>query len=149
MNNTPLNPEELKSHRDFIYDSVMDNIVLRSAGKFARELNLTVQDLVHSNVTTLRQIGSQIEKVAQEAGSSEFSHEGPFKISGVPASAWINFLKLQIRIKKVQEDAADKKARIATLAAQIDDLKTPEEKRKSLEAEYNALLGLTAQEAVS
>ena len=149
MNNTPLAPEELNKYHHYIVDLVKGNVVLRSSARFGRELNMTAQDIVHSNVATLRQIGSQIEKVSKDAGSSEFSSEGPFKISGIPASDWVEFLKLQIRVTKVQEDEANKKFRIKELAAQIDDLKTPEEKRKSLEAEYNALLGLTVQEAVS
>lgn len=54
MNTPALTLEELKAHMDYAYRFTIDNIALRSSAKFGRELNLTIQDIVHSNVATLR-----------------------------------------------------------------------------------------------
>lgn len=133
--------EELKWHTDFVYRRVMNNTVLQSSAKFGRELKLTVQELVHSNVKTLQDIGQQIERVAREAGSSDFSAEGPFRINGVEASNWITFLKLQIKLKKAEEAAEEKKRRVKELREKIDNLKTPQELRADAETELRALMG--------
>jgi len=141
--------EELNWHKDFVYRRVMNNTILQSSAKFGRELKMTIQELVHSNVKTLQDIGKQIETVAQQAGSSEFSSEGPFRINGVEASNWIQFLKLQIKLTKAEDDAADRKKKIDAIRTQIDDLKTPQEKRADLERELTALGELPSLPAVS
>lgn len=138
-----LSQDELNWHRDFVYACVMDNVRLYSPAKFGRELKYSIQELIHENVATLKTIGTQLERVIKDAGSSEFSSEGPLKINGVEGSKWVNFLKLQIRLTKVQEDAEEKAQQIKTLEAQLEDLKTPEEKKGDLQRQLAALKGET------
>lgn len=142
MNSTPLSAEEQKQHQDFVYQAVMGNVVLQSSAKFGRDINLTIQEIVHSNVATLRKTGQQIERVAKEAGSSEFSEEGPFKINGIEASRWIDWLKLHIRVKEGLEEAADKRRKLKELKAQLEEFKTPGEKRDEIEKAIAALEGV-------
>lgn len=138
-----LTHEELKRHEDFVYRAVTDNTVLASSAKFGRELRLTVQEIVHSNVATLRAIGTQIEKVAKDAGSSEFAAEGPLKIGGVEASKWIDFLKLQIKLTEAHESKVRTMRELRNLEAQLEEFKTPGEKRQEILDKIALLRGET------
>jgi len=125
MNTQPtpaLTHEELKQHADFVYRCVMDNTVLDAAGRAGLTLRMTVQEIVHSNVATLRKIGGQIEEIANKAGSSRFSTTGPHKISGVESSKWIDFLALQIKLKQVEEAEVDKAKKVERLGSTIGAL---------------------------
>lgn len=136
-----LTHEELKQHADFVYRCVMDNTVLDAAGRAGLSLRMTVQELVHSNVATLRKIGGQIEEIANKAGSSRFSTTGPHRISGVESSKWIDFLALQIKLKQVEEAEVDKARKLKDLEAQLEQFKTPGEKRTEIEQSIAALKG--------
>lgn len=144
----PLSPEEQKSHQDFVYHCVMNNIVLNSPAKFGRELKLTIQDMAHSTVATLREIGKQIERVVRDAGASDFSADGPLKINGIEGSRWTDWLKLQIRTTQIAEDMATKKQKLMALKAQLEEFKTPGEKRTEIEAAIAELEGRTVGQPV-
>lgn len=147
MNTQPLSPEEFKFYNDFIVQCVTSNIVLQSASKFMRELRLPIQEIVHSNIGTLRDIGIQLEKVANEAGSSKFSLDGPLKLSGIDADKWIDFLALQIRICQLAYDTRKKESEIAKLEKELEQFKTPGEKRTEIETRLNELKGISVAAA--
>lgn len=141
MNTPQLTPEELKQHQDFIHHCVMNNVYLKSPAKFGRDLNMSIQEIVHSNVTTLRSIGTQVENIIRTSGSSSFAAEGALRINGVDADNWVSFLKLQIRLTKATEEAEDRAEKIKSLRLELEKYKTPGEMRTDIENKIAELEG--------
>lgn len=139
MASQKLSQEELVKYQHFIVKCVTSNITLESTAKFGRNINYTVQELVNLNVATLREVGKQIENAANANGSSEFSADGPFKIKGIPASEWIEFLKFQIRVTEHIETIKELEGKIKKLQDERRNLETPEERKVRIDKELEEL----------
>lgn len=143
MQGRPLTAEETNKRLLFIGKAVELNATLPTSLRFGQTTNMTVQDLVNSNVETLKKVGQGLEAITAKSGASRFSAEKAPEISGIPVSEWIDFVELTA-IKKLNDaKLAQQEAEIKRLERELEAYETPEEKKAKLREQLAALKGTT------
>ncbi len=134
-----LTNEEVTRRLLFIGKCVDTNATIPDTTRFGVARNLTVQDLNNRNTDTLKNIGRALKKIQTESGDDEFGNEEETKISGIPISEWIDYIKLTTT-KKLQDQVNQiRDTKIKALQRELEQYKTPGEKRAELERELVAL----------
>lgn len=133
-----LTTEEQNKRYQFIGKCVDKGINFPFNARFGVQGALTVQDLCNSSVKTLADIAKKIKKEEAEH-DPEFSGNEILKIASVPATDWLDFLRLTIRKKNWDAYASDRRAEKKSLQGQIAAAKTPDELRKEAELKLASL----------
>lgn len=123
----------------FIGKCVLKNAVINNNTKLGVTQPMTVQDLCAATVTTLKNVGTQLEKAQKNSTSSRFSSEGPLKISGIPVEEWLDFIEITITRKEEEARIQANKEELEMISKQLEDMKTPAERKKELLARQKAL----------
>lgn len=122
----------------FIGNCIDKNLYLPTNTRFGVAQKTTVQDLTNSSVETLQAIGSSIKKAIGDH-DPEFSNAPEPMLGKLSASKWVEFIRLTIKRKRVQEYTEKTKEKIKQLQDQINEAKTPQEKRAEAEAQLAEL----------
>lgn len=130
------NQEQLEK---FIGKCVLDNAVVNYSSRVGITQPMTVQDLCAASVTTLRQVGTQLEKAQKNSTASRFNNEGPLKIAGIPVEEWLNFIENLITKKEKDQEIQAHKDELALITKELNNLKTPAERKKELQKRQQAL----------
>lgn len=145
MEGRQLTTDEQAKRLTFIGECVEANAVLPTSLRFGQTSNMTIQDLCNSSVDTLKKVGQGLEAIQQKNGASRFSAQAEAKVGGFPISKWVDFVELTA-IKKLWEASQDQKqTKLKRLREQLEQFKTPGEKRTELEREIAELEGVTVQ----
>jgi prefoldin subunit 5 len=127
----------MSEQNSFIVKCVLGNVSLPSSTRVGVGQNYTVQDLANAQVSTLQNIGKNLEVAIKNHGGSQFEEQSELEIpssSGVTAREWIDYIVYLIKRKKEYETASQKRREIEALRRELDNLKTPAERRKELQA---------------
>lgn len=133
-----LTTEEENQRYQFIGRCVDNGVMFPSNTKFGVMGGMSIQDICNSATDTLAKIAIKIKKEDAEH-DPEFSNNEELKIAKIPATKWLEFLRLTIRKKNWIAYASDMRAQKKGLQAQIAAAKTPDELRKEAEAKLAAL----------
>lgn len=141
-----LTPEKESQRSAFIVKCVDANATLEYSGKFGRIDSLTIQDIVHLNVDTLRKVGEQLEQIAAKHGGSRFSKGSTLQIpsnSGIGVGEWLDLLEMQLQIKEEETKEEKKAEKIKELQGILESLETPEERKGKVLQQLAELTGST------
>lgn len=122
----------------FIGKCVDENLTIPNYTKFGVEQRLTVQDLSVSSDKTLEGIYVAIQKQVNES-SLGLKASKTVEISGVPATEWLDFIKLTVQNREYKVDKATKKAEAQKLQAELDTMKSPTQKKRELQKKLDEL----------
>lgn len=134
---TKLSREQYDAMDKFIGKCVRKDAKLQGS-KFGAVTPLTVQELYKSNVITLQKQGQLLKKAIDEH-DPEFTNSPVPLVSGIPASEWIDFIRLLIKRARWSEYAAKKRSQVANLQETINKNKSGDEIRKEAETELAAI----------
>lgn len=123
----------------FILDCIYTNATVPNYSKFGVQQNLTIQELVNSNVETLVKIGQAIRKIIDNDASEFSSKAKPVEISGLKAEKWIEFIKKTISQKEKDQERKELEREVRAIESQLEGMKSPTQKKKALEVRLKEL----------
>lgn len=134
---TPLSKEEKESVISFIGKSVWENISFPSNS--AGYQNITVQEITNKTVAQLESYGTFIEKSYLSTGSRFGKAKSQKTWGSITVNELVTFLELVIKNKEYEAEAKRRESKAKFIKDQLENLKTPEERKKELEAELAGL----------
>lgn len=120
----------------FIIKCVTRNAVLPHSVRLGLTQRYTIQELVHMNAKSLEDIGDQLDIVNKKHGGSRFRKKDNLEIplgSGIKVDEWLNFIEIAIIRAESKEQKKQKEDEIKHLEKQLEELKTPDEKKAELQ----------------
>lgn len=137
-----LKPEESTRLNTFIGNSVRSNEVYPVySNKVGGGLNKPVQDIYALNEATLSEMSGILDKKIKDytpVFNPRVKQAGPFKVGNVSGADLLDALTLILREKVYFAEQKAREKHLLNLQEQLNEAKTPKERRKELEAELQA-----------
>jgi hypothetical protein len=132
-----LTTEERSELLTFVGESVFENRAFPSM-KLGHE-KVTIQELLHERSDeALATLGKQVKKAIADY-DPDFSSTTSYKVGGVDADRFVRILKLILKHREYEKYKASLASTKKLLQAELENFKTPEEKKKEIEAKLAAL----------
>jgi hypothetical protein len=148
LSDLKLSSDEEKSLNEFVGKAVLKNAKFPLLGnRVGVSANVTIQDIVSSNDETIRSMGKHVNKLLADSDSEFDEGAKEISFSGIKAVELKDALKLILKHKAYKEAASEVKRLKNKLKSERDLLKTPEERRKEIDAELAAVDSLELEEA--